>query len=286
MLCDLAATTRRRSTGPQRDSGDSQSTYNPALAADGGRWSSRPSRGERTMIVARDAGGRDARSSAGCGRAAPATATPTTRCCRPTARGWPTRSPAGAWAIRARRARGCRCATCATGARARPAGGRRRLAANPGASRPTGASSRTWLEPGAARAPRAARCATWRSGRDAAHPDRRRAAAGPGRRRRRRASWPSPRCATGARRSAAWTAATGTLQVVSRASGARGRRADGWSEGPSISGDGRRVAFASTAANLDPPSATTRARSSSATWRRTRRGWSATRRAPTRGAAG
>ena len=58
---------------------------------------------------------RRARSSADCGRAAPATATPTTRCCRPTARGWPTRSPAGAWAIRARRARGCRCATCAAG---------------------------------------------------------------------------------------------------------------------------------------------------------------------------
>ena len=49
----------------------------------------------------------------------------------------------------------------------------------------------------------------------------------------------------------AWTAATGTVQVVSRAGGARGRVADGWSEGPSISGDGRRVAFASTAANLD-----------------------------------
>lgn len=50
----------------------------------------------------------------------------------------------------------------------------------------------------------------------------------------------------------AWTAATGTLQVVSRAGGVAGAIADGWSEGSSVSGDGRRVAFASTAVNLDP----------------------------------
>jgi Tol biopolymer transport system component len=49
----------------------------------------------------------------------------------------------------------------------------------------------------------------------------------------------------------AWTAASGTVQVVSRAGGPGGAVADGWSEGPSISGDGRRIAFASTAANLD-----------------------------------
>jgi Tol biopolymer transport system component len=39
---------------------------------------------------------------------------------------------------------------------------------------------------------------------------------------------------------------------VSRATGARGAQGDGWSDTPSISGDGRRVAFASTATNLDP----------------------------------
>jgi Tol biopolymer transport system component len=50
----------------------------------------------------------------------------------------------------------------------------------------------------------------------------------------------------------AWSAATGTVQVVSRAGGPGGAVADGWSEGPSISGDGRRIAFASTATNLDP----------------------------------
>ena len=49
-----------------------------------------------------------------------------------------------------------------------------------------------------------------------------------------------------------WHAATGAVTTVSRATGARGALGDGWSDTPSISGDGRRVAFASTAANLDP----------------------------------
>lgn len=49
-----------------------------------------------------------------------------------------------------------------------------------------------------------------------------------------------------------WHAATGRVTTVSRASGARGALGDGWSDTPSISGDGRRVAFASTARNLDP----------------------------------
>ena len=50
----------------------------------------------------------------------------------------------------------------------------------------------------------------------------------------------------------AWSAATGAVTVVSRATGAAGAVGDGWSDGPAISGDGRRVAFASTATNLDP----------------------------------
>lgn len=49
-----------------------------------------------------------------------------------------------------------------------------------------------------------------------------------------------------------WHAATGAVTTVSRAGGARGALGDGWSDTPSISGDGRRVAFASTATNLDP----------------------------------
>jgi Tol biopolymer transport system component len=49
-----------------------------------------------------------------------------------------------------------------------------------------------------------------------------------------------------------WHAATGAVTTVSRAGGARGAIGDGWSDTPSISGDGRRVAFASTATNLDP----------------------------------
>lgn len=49
-----------------------------------------------------------------------------------------------------------------------------------------------------------------------------------------------------------WHAATGAVTTVSRASGPRGAVGDGWSDTPSISGDGRRVAFASTATDLDP----------------------------------
>jgi hypothetical protein len=42
------------------------------------------------------------------------------------------------------------------------------------------------------------------------------------------------------------------VSVVSRAGGAAGAVADGWSESPAVSGDGRRVVFASTATTLDP----------------------------------
>jgi Tol biopolymer transport system component len=49
-----------------------------------------------------------------------------------------------------------------------------------------------------------------------------------------------------------WHSATGAVTSVSRATGARGAHGNGWSDTPSISGDGRRVAFASTATNLDP----------------------------------
>ncbi|WP_445149932.1 TolB family protein [Baekduia sp. Peel2402] len=49
-----------------------------------------------------------------------------------------------------------------------------------------------------------------------------------------------------------WHATTDAVTTVSRATGARGALGDGWSDTPSISGDGRRVAFASTATNLDP----------------------------------
>jgi Tol biopolymer transport system component len=50
----------------------------------------------------------------------------------------------------------------------------------------------------------------------------------------------------------AWTRSTGAVTVVSRAGGAAGAVGDGWSESPALSGDGRRVVFASTATNLDP----------------------------------
>jgi Tol biopolymer transport system component len=54
---------------------------------------------------------------------------------------------------------------------------------------------------------------------------------------------------TGARsRVLAWTRSTGAVTLVSRAETA----ADGASDDPSISADGRRIAFASTATNLDP----------------------------------
>ena len=46
--------------------------------------------------------------------------------------------------------------------------------------------------------------------------------------------------------------AAGTTRLVSRASGSAGAPADGASEHPAISGDGRRVAFASDAWNLSP----------------------------------
>ena len=49
-----------------------------------------------------------------------------------------------------------------------------------------------------------------------------------------------------------WSAATGAVTLVSRASGATGAPGDGWSDDPSIAADGRRIAFASTATNLAP----------------------------------
>lgn len=49
---------------------------------------------------------------------------------------------------------------------------------------------------------------------------------------------------------AVWHAATGRTEFVSRATGARGALGDGRSADPSVSADGTRVAFASTAANL------------------------------------
>ncbi len=49
----------------------------------------------------------------------------------------------------------------------------------------------------------------------------------------------------------AWTAATGALTLVSRASGAAGAAANRWSDDSSISAAGDRVAFASIAGNLD-----------------------------------
>jgi Tol biopolymer transport system component len=45
---------------------------------------------------------------------------------------------------------------------------------------------------------------------------------------------------------------TGALALVSRGDGATGEKGDGASDSPAISGDGRSVAFRSTAANLDP----------------------------------
>lgn len=47
-----------------------------------------------------------------------------------------------------------------------------------------------------------------------------------------------------------WRAATRTTQVASRAPGSAGAVADGWSGDPSVSADGQRVAFASTASTL------------------------------------
>jgi Tol biopolymer transport system component/plastocyanin len=50
----------------------------------------------------------------------------------------------------------------------------------------------------------------------------------------------------------AWTRATGATTLVSRAGGTAGRPGNGDAGDPSISDDGRRVAFASTATNLSP----------------------------------
>ncbi len=47
-----------------------------------------------------------------------------------------------------------------------------------------------------------------------------------------------------------WRRGTGRVTVASRGAGATGPTADGWSGDPSISADGRRVAFASTASTL------------------------------------
>ncbi len=55
----------------------------------------------------------------------------------------------------------------------------------------------------------------------------------------------------------AWSSLTGVPALVSRATGAAGAPGDGWSDDPSIAADGRRVAFASTAANLAPEKPTT-----------------------------
>src|SRR3954462_82915 len=50
-------------------------------------------------------------------------------------------------------------------------------------------------------------------------------------------------------------AAAGDVQLASRASGVSGVKGDGPSSAPKLSADGRFVAFATTAANLDPADA-------------------------------
>ena len=258
MLCDLSGHEATASTGRRRaGAGDSQSAYNPALAADGAssstrpcatgaRWSSakRPA-GATRVAVARDAGGRrPLRRPLRAGAR------------RPTARGWPTRKRAGGWpATRARsRSVGAACATCARAdvLVADRSGG----TANHGASRPTGASSRTSRSTRRRARQPGLVLREVDSGRTLRIPTGG-AAAGPGRRRRRRGGGLRRRSRRALARSARGTAATGPCRSSAARRAPRARSADGWSEGPSISGDGRRVAFASTAANLMPPSATT-----------------------------
>ena len=246
MLCDLSGHDATKVDRPQRNSGDSQSTYNPALAADGGRLVFQAVAGERTLIVARDAAG--ATHPVVRGRRAggarfgdpydPVLSADGARLAY-TQSGGRVGDPRSArsW-VQVRDVRtGRLLAADRSGTTANPGlspdgrfvayvstprGGPRRA----GAARPR-------VRARAARSRPAARCRWTRSSPTAAP------------------WWPSPRSRDGRSEIRAWTAATGTVQVVSRAGGPAGAVADGWSEGPSISGDGRRIAFASTATNLD-----------------------------------
>ena len=245
MLCDLSDHDATKVDRPQRNSGDSQSTYNPALAADGGRLVFQAVAGERTMIVARDAGGtthpvvRGLR--AGGARYGdpydPVLSADGTRLAY-TQSGGRVGDPRSArsW-VQVR--------DVATGRVL--AADRSGTTANPGLS-PDGRFVAYVSSP--RRGPAGLVLRDLESGRVLRIPT------GGG--------LPlDPVVADGGTVVAfaavrdgrseirAWTAATGTLQVVSRAGGPAGAVADGWSEGPSISGDGRRIAFASTAANLD-----------------------------------
>lgn len=245
MLCDLSDHPATRVDRPQRGSGDSQSTYNPALAADGGRLVFQAVAGGRTLVMARDAGGAtrpvvrglraggdrygdpyDPVLSADGSRLAYTQSGGRVSDAR-SARSWvqvrdvrtgrvlaadrsgttanPGLSPDGRFVAYVSSPRGA------------PAGlVLRDVATGRTARIPTGGALP--LDPVVADGGAVVAFAAVRDGRSEIR---------------------------------AWTAATGTVQVLSRASGPAGAVADGWSEGPSISGDGRRVAFASTATNLD-----------------------------------
>ena len=245
LLCDLSDHAPTKVDRPQRSSGDSQSTYNPALAADGGLLAYQAVSGGRTMVVARDTRGgtrpvvRGLR--AGGDRYAdpyePVLSADGTRLAYTQSGGrvGDARS-ARSW-VQVRDVRTGRVLTA----------DRSGVTANPGLS-PDGRFAAYVSSP--RRGPAGLVLRDVDSGRTVRIPTG--------------GALPlDPVVADGGAVVAfaavrdgrseirAWTAATGTVQVVSRASGPAGAVADGWSEGPSISGDGRRIVFASTAANLD-----------------------------------
>ncbi|MEP6952495.1 MAG: hypothetical protein ABI950_00375 [Solirubrobacteraceae bacterium] len=245
MLCDLSEHDPTKVDRPDRSSGDSQSTYNPALAADGGLLAFQAVAGGHTMVMARDAGGatrplvrglraggdryadpyepvlsadgsRLAYTQSG-GRVSDARSARSTVLVRDVRSGRLLSADRGGASANPGLSPDGRFVVYTSTPRGGPAGlVLRDVASGRTARIPTGGALP--LDPVVADGGAVVAFAAVREGRSEIR---------------------------------AWTAATGTVQLVSRAAGASGAVADGWSEGPSISGDGRRVAFASSATDLD-----------------------------------
>ncbi len=258
MLCDLGAHTTSQVDDPDEGAADSQSSYAPAISADGSRVVFQAVRAERTVVLARDLPSGAVQTVvagdlAGRPRFAdpyePAVSADGSRVVYTYAEGG---NGASRSSVRVRdlRTGTTLIASRADGAQGAVDGGAADPAISPDGRFVAFTSTSRILGRGAG-SPAALYLRDLETGRTKRIP------AGGGRPLNPVVSSGASAVAftavRGARASVVvWSAATGRTEVASRAAGVGGATGDGWSDTPSLSADGRLVAFASTATNLDP----------------------------------